>query len=276
MDYCLPCRRHLNGALACPGCGTSAEEIRAQQAPPRVPAQARHEARPELQQAAVGADPGAAEAFVTPAGGGRAARRKARGRSAGPPERRGADTDVLIHDGPADPDDVDPDDEPAVGTSRRDRKAAAHRRRRRRTLLISTAALLAAAGLSLAELGVDAPFTSSKPAATGDDSADGGASAEAGRTAKPADGKKGGDASSSPSASASVSPSASESKDTKDEDKPSKDTQSATTGANPGTSTTSPSDTTPAQSPTATSAPTTSAPSPDPSPSCTRFLWWCT
>ncbi|WP_420865634.1 SCO2400 family protein, partial [Streptomyces prasinopilosus] len=25
MDYCHPCRRHLNGALACPGCGTPAE-----------------------------------------------------------------------------------------------------------------------------------------------------------------------------------------------------------------------------------------------------------
>ncbi|MEU9387195.1 hypothetical protein AB0D38_42465, partial [Streptomyces sp. NPDC048279] len=29
MDYCHPCRRHLNGALACPGCGTPAEPIRA-------------------------------------------------------------------------------------------------------------------------------------------------------------------------------------------------------------------------------------------------------
>ncbi|MEU0217331.1 hypothetical protein ABZ281_20370, partial [Streptomyces sp. NPDC006265] len=28
MDYCDPCRRHLNGALACPGCGTSAETLR--------------------------------------------------------------------------------------------------------------------------------------------------------------------------------------------------------------------------------------------------------
>lgn len=28
MDYCDPCRRHLNGALACPGCGTSAEQLR--------------------------------------------------------------------------------------------------------------------------------------------------------------------------------------------------------------------------------------------------------
>uniref|UniRef100_UPI0015C50E6B SCO2400 family protein n=1 Tax=Streptomyces caniscabiei TaxID=2746961 RepID=UPI0015C50E6B len=27
MDYCHPCRRHLNGALACPGCGTSVEDL---------------------------------------------------------------------------------------------------------------------------------------------------------------------------------------------------------------------------------------------------------
>lgn len=28
MDYCHQCRRHLNGALACAGCGTPAEELR--------------------------------------------------------------------------------------------------------------------------------------------------------------------------------------------------------------------------------------------------------
>ncbi|WP_190088499.1 SCO2400 family protein [Streptomyces melanogenes] len=28
MDYCHACRRHLNGALACAGCGTPAEELR--------------------------------------------------------------------------------------------------------------------------------------------------------------------------------------------------------------------------------------------------------
>ncbi|MFF3642160.1 hypothetical protein [Streptomyces sp. NPDC002564] len=28
MDYCQPCRRHLNGALACPGCGAPAEACR--------------------------------------------------------------------------------------------------------------------------------------------------------------------------------------------------------------------------------------------------------
>ncbi|WP_425587282.1 SCO2400 family protein, partial [Streptomyces mexicanus] len=26
-DYCAPCRRHLNGALACPGCGTPADAL---------------------------------------------------------------------------------------------------------------------------------------------------------------------------------------------------------------------------------------------------------
>src|SRR3954454_15266970 len=37
MDYCNPCRRHLNGALACPGCGSAIEELRSYA--PRVPAQ---------------------------------------------------------------------------------------------------------------------------------------------------------------------------------------------------------------------------------------------
>ncbi|WP_432035378.1 SCO2400 family protein [Streptomyces cucumeris] len=27
MDYCPPCRRHLNGALSCPGCGKPVEEL---------------------------------------------------------------------------------------------------------------------------------------------------------------------------------------------------------------------------------------------------------
>ncbi|WP_456340875.1 SCO2400 family protein, partial [Streptomyces shenzhenensis] len=33
MDYCSSCRRHLNGALACPGCGAYAPDI----APRAVP-----------------------------------------------------------------------------------------------------------------------------------------------------------------------------------------------------------------------------------------------
>ncbi|WP_327306884.1 hypothetical protein OG730_28320 [Streptomyces sp. NBC_01298] len=36
MDYCIACRRYLNGALACAGCGTPAEHLRS--AAPAVPA----------------------------------------------------------------------------------------------------------------------------------------------------------------------------------------------------------------------------------------------
>lgn len=32
MDYCYTCRRHLNGAFSCPGCGTPADALR----PPQV------------------------------------------------------------------------------------------------------------------------------------------------------------------------------------------------------------------------------------------------
>src|ERR1044072_4956897 len=34
MDFCLPCRRHLNGALPCPGCGTPTHELHAYAAQP--------------------------------------------------------------------------------------------------------------------------------------------------------------------------------------------------------------------------------------------------
>src|SRR3954470_5681319 len=29
MDFCHPCQRHLNGALACPGCGAPAQSLSA-------------------------------------------------------------------------------------------------------------------------------------------------------------------------------------------------------------------------------------------------------
>ncbi|WP_455709415.1 SCO2400 family protein, partial [Kitasatospora indigofera] len=35
MDYCASCRRHLNGALSCPGCGAAAATATA---PPPGPA----------------------------------------------------------------------------------------------------------------------------------------------------------------------------------------------------------------------------------------------
>ena len=47
MDYCHPCRRHLNGALACPGCGTPVEELRAYADDAEAPADEAEEASPE-------------------------------------------------------------------------------------------------------------------------------------------------------------------------------------------------------------------------------------
>jgi len=67
MDYCHPCQRHLNGALACAGCGTPADAL----APYAVPDRAGRDAGP---------------ATGTPeASGGAGHRRRARGAT----ERRG-------------------------------------------------------------------------------------------------------------------------------------------------------------------------------------------
>ncbi|MGW4566897.1 SCO2400 family protein, partial [Streptomyces sp. NPDC004561] len=40
MDYCHPCQRHLNGALACPGCGTPADRVAVPAGVPAAPAYA--------------------------------------------------------------------------------------------------------------------------------------------------------------------------------------------------------------------------------------------
>ncbi|MGK5697661.1 SCO2400 family protein, partial [Streptomyces sp. URMC 128] len=174
MDYCDPCRRHLNGALACPGCGTSADALRWPE-----PEYGGYDAVPEggegvYDGSGASGQPDEPDERDEPdaSGGehvddgeplGRAARRRGRGRG-----REG-------EHGPV-------GDGPGGGTSRRDRKAAAHRRRRRRTLFVAAGFVLAAGGLSLAELGTDAPKSTPKPAAAGGESADGDASVEAGET----------------------------------------------------------------------------------------------
>ncbi|WP_420876555.1 SCO2400 family protein, partial [Streptomyces griseoruber] len=137
MDYCHPCRRHLNGALTCPGCGASADPLRAYPRDVYTP-----EPRP-------GASDGPGD-HDTPGGGGhvgheaqgdgreapeadgdesrgRAARRRGQGRGG---RRGGGDAAGA---GPADASDA----------SRRDRKAAVHRRRRRRAVLITAGFVLA-------------------------------------------------------------------------------------------------------------------------------------
>ncbi|WP_435280433.1 SCO2400 family protein [Streptomyces koelreuteriae] len=225
MDYCDPCRRHLNGALTCPGCGTSADALRRRE----------REYGDQDDSGGVDADRDG-DVYDDEEPLGRAARRRG--------------------DGPG-------------GASRRDRKAAAHRRRRRRTLFIAAGFILAAGGLSLAELGMDAPKSTSKPAeAEGDP-------AEAGETIRPAGDKAGAEeAPKSPSPGTSDSPSASTSPKPK-KSKPPEPTRPPTPETSPNRPTSAPM--TPPPAPTRTAAPTTPTPTPEPSPTrtCNRFLWWC-
>ncbi|WP_202919620.1 SCO2400 family protein [Streptomyces adustus] len=326
MDYCHSCRRHLNGAFVCPGCGTPADQLRAD-----ADDNDTGDAGESFREGARERDGAGSQ----PEPGGRAARRREQGRGgrrrgryeagrpdAGPsgePGRRAGEAepadghgfepehDERDHwadgagpsDGPGYPtddtgrtegakyDDADdeydeydpaePDHEPVV--SRRDRKAAAHRRRRRRTLLIATGFVLAAGGLSLAELGVDAPgFSSEQPAAAVDPSTRGGASdgASASVSARTRDSAAtptvSAQASRSAAAAASKSPSAGASRSTAPADGNSTSLASAApTGSSSSAAA-------PTADPSASAEPTSADPAPDPTPSetCSQFLWWCT
>ncbi|MFD9092099.1 hypothetical protein [Streptomyces collinus] len=280
MDFCHPCQRHLNGALACPGCGAPAQSLPAHTAAPVAPTYAGAVAAPYGQQTFTETP---ARPYDGPDGGG------LHEGHYGHDLHEGHD----VHDVPEDQDGRDGHDlsggedadEPRGRSARRDRKAAAHRRRRRRLLLVGAGFVLAAGGLSLAELGTDAPFSpfsGDSPAVTRDATVDGGASASPDRTAAPLDAPSG--AAGKPGASASADPSASASASESPKDKASKSpsatgeaAQPATTGGGPTTSAPAgPAPSHPASTPT--SAPTTSQPTPQPSPTrtCNRFLWWCT
>ncbi|MFI2423091.1 hypothetical protein ACH5A7_03130 [Streptomyces sp. NPDC018955] len=263
MDFCHPCRRHLNGALACPGCGTPAEPLRAQRREPAAPAGYEGEAYGAARSGESSGEHDDGDARDDEPHGRRATRRR------GPePEPK-------------------PDEGPAAGQSRRDRKAVAHRRRRNRTLLIVAGFVLAAGGLSLAELGLDAPGSSPEPAAAGEESADGGGaelepteSSGGAPAAVTSTGSTGPKASGSPSPSASGSPKDEESREADDE------TGRDASSAPAETSTTAPATPQP-EAPDASEepetpepTPTTKQPEPEPEPeptkTCDRFLWWCT
>lgn len=285
-DYCHACRRHLNGALACPGCGTPADALALRPGRSEPVASAGEPVPSEPYGDADG----------TPASPGRAELRRARGRGQGRPRAdRRARRGTASEGRPG-----------GTAVSRRDRKAAAsHRRRRRRALLVGAGFVLAAGGLSLAELGADTPglpsFTDPGPVTaegTGDTTEaapqasgtsetaraagqtqegiptapgatpSGSASASPGG-GTPRPGQSGGD----PSSPAAPAPSASAS------------APDAGAGADPGTGGTGTGDTgddgTPVDStPQAPEEPTGSPDSPEPEPSptetCHRFLWWCT
>ncbi|MER6155635.1 hypothetical protein ABT147_08830 [Streptomyces sp. NPDC001868] len=242
MDYCHPCQRHLNGALSCSGCGASAEECRTH----ADALAARDDTAVDEREDAFEDD-----TPETP-GGGRRARSRSQGRGRG------------------------------VRVGRRDRKAAAHRRRRRRVLMVGAGLLLAAGGLSLAELGMEAPPTEPRAAVVDDASdasptasADDPEKAERGSgdpTEADKDGKK-------PDKSASPSASESEKSDTEDDaedtDKP-KDRSESHATASPAPSAQDPTSD-PEDTDTPTAGPTEDEPAPEPSPSatCKQFLWWC-
>ncbi|MFB7558320.1 SCO2400 family protein [Streptomyces brevispora] len=88
MDYCHPCQRHLNGALACAGCGTPAEALSHYAAP--APLRHERDARDEKTAPSrsggrrrPGRDAARTERAAAPAGhGGRGSRRPGRGRRA--------------------------------------------------------------------------------------------------------------------------------------------------------------------------------------------------
>ncbi|MFE2535927.1 hypothetical protein [Streptomyces sp. NPDC059371] len=250
MDYCHVCRRHLNGALACPGCGTPVDELGA-------------DAEGAGARPPTGAD---ADAHQGEDGDIEWRSRRATRRRGGP---------VVDTEAGSEGDRRGP--KASAGTSRRDRKAAAHRRRRRRTLYIAVGFVMAAGGLSLAELGVDAPGLGPSPAAA--ESPDGSASPAASLLKKSSPSKSpsaGRTSTSSPSASgsASASPSASATSE-----KSAAGGGPSAAGTLPGRTTSAPvtASSAPGASAPATTGPTTSAPTPAPSSSgdCNRFLWWC-
>ncbi|CAL9435004.1 SCO2400 family protein [Streptomyces sp. enrichment culture] len=264
MDYCHPCRRHLNGALACPGCGLPAD---------RLPLE------PSYDEPAgyAGGVPGGSET-LSDGDGTRGAGSHADSFAGGSGEEAPAPR---------------PRQAPRrAGTSRRDRKAAAHRRRRRRTMLVTAGFLLAAGGLSLAELGLDAPGSPSQPTAAegqGEAGVDGGRSERtAGASADPVSDRTDPSASgpgaspsasrssASPSASTSASPSASES--SAPSQAPTRIDRTGTTAPAPAPTTEPPADTPAPADPAPTPTDPSTPPPPDPTPSetCDRFLWWCT
>ncbi|MFJ9811392.1 hypothetical protein ACIRTB_24530 [Streptomyces sp. NPDC101158] len=285
MDYCPQCRRHLNGALACAGCGTPAEELRYFTPHPPAPAPAPAFTQPAETPPPVEEEYGHAYELdpVEPPrpAEGRAAARRGRSRSGG---------------GRAAP--------------RGGRRA---RSRRGRTVLLGTLGFALAAGsLSMAKLALDQPAggaatavqeedvveatldpdppapsestgrpdgpgpvesVTARPTSTGHPTrgsgrggGTGGASGD-GTGTGPGDGSGSGDGTGTGTGSgdgSGASPRASVPGPENPSGTPSTGPSGSASPAPGGGPTTAPG--TPTASP---------SPSPSPTPTCTRFLWWC-
>ncbi|MFE1935217.1 hypothetical protein ACFW95_33550 [Streptomyces sp. NPDC059474] len=248
MDYCSPCRRHLNGAVSCPGCGTPAGELGL----PSAASDTEREGGADTPgpRAERRADRRAAQA--SPASGGtRASRRKPKPRLIGSRARR------------------------------------ARRGRGRRVTIMAAVLGPVLAAVFVAELATEGHWRESSPSpsrqepvadrdggvtesaetivqdTTGPSELPSAADGEDGKSAKD-EGKNDG-----------------KGKDEKDDTSPdpdggsSSDPSDATSSA-PGGPGRTQGPTTPSHP--GSTAPATVAPTPTPSPSetCNRFLWWCT
>ncbi|MGW4306204.1 SCO2400 family protein [Streptomyces californicus] len=265
MDYCHPCRRHLNGALACAGCGTPAQALSPWASSEATGVTEATGPTPDGANGAYGTASPADAPDVRPPS------RRATTRASRPGARG-----------------------PRPGARRRAARGG-HRRRGRTVLFGALGLLLAAGALSLTELAMepdrddsaaefvrDAPGGPTEAAPTEPSAAAprdpapagtrGGATTGPGPDAAPTD-----DRAEHPGPTGTASP-----------DAPGPDEPAASTSPEaPGPS--APSDSPPADPPPpdAPEQPTTAPapppppaeptdPTPAPSPTCTRFLWWCT
>ncbi|CAL9412611.1 hypothetical protein SUDANB58_01676 [Streptomyces sp. enrichment culture] len=262
MDYCQPCRRHLNGALICPGCGTFADRLPTYAGEPA--------AHPH----------GSAERAGTAVAGVEWAEWTEWAESYGDVGERG---DHAAPPGLA-------------GAGRRGRGGAAHRRRRHLALFVAAGFALAVGGLSIAALGAEERVGPSRPAIVGDDvlELEKVAPAEVGQSVIPRVGAPlpGGTESAAPGVSPSAAPSQPASASESASASPAGEASPAVAGDTAGTAS-RPASTAPSPArqdgllpvPDATwssapaAQPTSAAPSPPPAPepteTCDRFLWWC-
>lgn len=154
MDYCHPCQRHLNGALACAGCGTPAEALSHY----AMPVLSGHEPEAERAKTAPPAPGGRrrSRGAAEPARSGHT--RGSRGARAPGGSPRGGREESGSHDGPGGR------QQRGGRSNRRNRDGRgaregrgrrSHRRRGRKALLAVLGVVLAAGALSLAQLAIE-------------------------------------------------------------------------------------------------------------------------
>ncbi|MCG0287692.1 hypothetical protein [Streptomyces sp. PSAA01] len=255
MDYCSPCRRHLNGAVSCPGCGTPAGDLGL----PAAASDTAHEggADTPAPRAERRADRRAAQASLA-AGATRASRRKPKPRLIGSRARR------------------------------------ARRGRGRRVTIMAAVLGPVLAAMFVAELATEGHWRESSPSPSRQEPVadrSGGVSDSDEPVTQDTSGPSELPSASDSGQDEDKDASKDKDKDKGKGDGKAEDDKDGTSSDPDGDSSSDPSDATSSapggpgttQGPTAPShpgptAPATVAPTPTPSPpeTCNRFLWWCT